>query len=208
VTRSECGSAAEDDPRKGGRLRPIRNVARNVANLDPGTSDVLRAAVVAALVSPAPSTLHALLSDRDPFGASVAAGSILLREEKRRTLLVAAAVPVHVALSLGWTVVLTRILPRKRPITEGALAGLVIAGLDLGLLGRRYERVRALSVLPQVADHVAFGIVVEMVLTRRSAWRRRSGGGTPVEAEMHKVNVPPPSGACVTLWGRRLLSGL
>jgi hypothetical protein len=60
--------------------------------------------------------------------------------------------------------VLAALLPRKRPIVEGAIAGVTIAAIDLGAVGRRYPLIRALDPLPQVADHIAFGIVVALVL--------------------------------------------
>jgi hypothetical protein len=123
---------------------------------------VLRAAAWAALLSGAPSTVHALATGRDPLEATLAAGSILLPRETDRARLAAAAVPVHLALSLGWTAVLDR--AGVRTARRGALAGLAIAALDLGLVGRRHPRVRALPLLPQVADHVAFGIVAALFL--------------------------------------------
>ncbi len=132
----------------------------------------LRAAVPAALVSGLPSTVHAVLAGRDPLEPSVAAGSILAPREQRSLPLLAAAVPVHLALSAGWAVVLAGVLPRKRPLLEGTLAGLTIAAIDLGLVGRRYPRIRALQTMPQVADHVAFGIVTALALTRQ-------GGAAP-----------------------------
>jgi len=81
---------------------------------------------------------------------------------------VAAAAVTHTGLSLGWalTLTVTLTLPR-RPVISGALAGLAIAALDLGVIGRRLPRVRGLPVLPQIADHVAFGALVEAVLRRR-----------------------------------------
>jgi hypothetical protein len=39
--------------------------------------------------------------------------------------------------------------------------------LDLGAVGRRYPRIRNLPVAPQLADHVAFGLVVGSVLASR-----------------------------------------
>ncbi len=48
-----------------------------------------------------------------------------------------------------------------------ALAGLAIAALDLGVVGRRYPRIRALATMPQVLDHVAYGATVGAVLSRR-----------------------------------------
>jgi hypothetical protein len=114
-----------------------------------------------------PSTIWALSAGRDPLAATLAAGSLLLPHETRRRRLLAAAVPVHVALSLGWAVVLARILPRGREVTGGAIGGLGIAALDLGIGARRFPRVRALPLLPQVADHVAYGASVGFVLARR-----------------------------------------
>ena len=123
---------------------------------------VLRAAAWAAVLSGIPSTVHALASGRDPLEPTLAAGSILLPREARRARLVAAAVPVHVALSLGWTVVLDR--AGVRGTRAGAAAGLAIAALDLGVVGRRIPRIRALPLLPQVADHAAFGAVAGKLL--------------------------------------------
>jgi hypothetical protein len=126
------------------------------------SSRTLRAGLAAAALSGAPSTVHALVTGRDPLAATLAAGSILLPGETRRGPLLAAAVPVHLALSLGWTVVLE--LAGVRRARAGAVAGLAIAALDLGLAGRRFARIRALPLLPQVADHVAFGAIAGRLL--------------------------------------------
>jgi hypothetical protein len=123
---------------------------------------VLRAATAAAAFSGIPSTAHAVLTGRDPLEATLAAGTILLPNETRRLRLVAAAVPVHLALSLGWTIVLDR--TGVRGAARGALAGLAIAVLDLRVAGRRFPRIRALPVLPQLADHAAFGAVAASLL--------------------------------------------
>jgi hypothetical protein len=128
----------------------------------------VRAGLVAAVVSGVPSTLHALLAGRDPLEATRAAGAMLLPRERRTGPLLAAAVPVHLALSLGWGVVLAGVLPRRRTVAWGALAGLAIAAVDLHVPGARTARVRQLATWPQVADHVAFGVTVG-VMTRLSA---------------------------------------
>jgi hypothetical protein len=133
----------------------------------PPLGDALAAGAVAAVLSGAPSTLHALLTGVDPLEASLAAGTLLLRHERRPVRLLAAAAVVHVALSLGWAVVLARVLPRRRTAGASALAGLAIAALDLGLVGRRFERIRALPLVPQVLDHVAYAVTVGVVLERR-----------------------------------------
>jgi hypothetical protein len=69
-------------------------------------------------------------------------------------------VPVHLGISLAWTLVLERVLPRRHGVFWGAAAGAVIALLDLQVPGRRTAAVRRLVVWPQVADHVVFGAVV------------------------------------------------
>ena len=129
--------------------------------------DGLVAGAVAAVLSGAPSTLHALATRSDPLGASLAAGMLVLPRERRRPVLVLAAVPVHLALSLGWALVLAALLPRRRTVAWATLAGLAIAALDLGVVGRRVARIRALPQLPQVLDHVAYGATVGAVLSRR-----------------------------------------
>jgi hypothetical protein len=138
------------------------------------TSDLrvgLRAGTFAAVLSGAPSTVHALATGRSPLDAVQAAGTLLLPDDAPPSARAAAGVVAHGAISLGWGVVLAVVLPRRRPVGWGALAGLVIAGVDLGVLGRRRPRIRALPLVPQVADHVAFGALVGAVVSR--AGRRR-----------------------------------
>ena len=127
----------------------------------------LRAALPAALLSGVPSTIHALIVRSDPFEATLAAGSLLLPREQRRGRLMAAAIPVHLGLSVAWTALMAALLPRRHPVIEGTLAGLAIASLDLGLIGRSFPRIRALQPLPQIGDHVAFGILAATLLARQ-----------------------------------------
>jgi hypothetical protein len=134
--------------------------------------DAFAAGVVAAVVSGTPSTTHALLTGRSPLEGALAAGSLLLPHEQRSGRLLLGAVPVHLALSLGWALALAAVLPRRWTVALGALAGLGIAALDLGVIGRRFGRIRALPQAPQVADHVAYGATVGAVLR----YRRARGG--------------------------------
>ena len=127
----------------------------------------LRAGVPAALLSGFPSTFHSLAVKSDPFEATLAAGSILLPREQRRGPLMAAAIPVHLGLSLTWTALMAALLPRRHPVLEGSLAGIAIAILDLGVIGPRFPRIRALQSLPQIADHLAFGIIAATFLARQ-----------------------------------------
>lgn len=131
------------------------------------TRDGLAAGAVAAVVSGAPSTLHALATRASPIEATLAAGTLLLPRERRPLVLVLAATAVHIVLSLGWALVLAALLPRRRTIAWASLAGIAIAALDLGVVGRRFPRIRALPQLPQWLDHLAYGATVGAVLSRR-----------------------------------------
>lgn len=126
------------------------------------------AGVVAGVVSGVPSTAWALVRRRDPLEATVAAGKVLLPGEGRRGVLLLAAVPVHFVISVGWGVVLARVLPARGSVFWGVVAGGVIAVVDLSLPGRRVAAVRRLPVLPQVADHLVYGGVVGFYLRRRA----------------------------------------
>lgn len=127
-------------------------------------TSAVRAGLLAAVVSGAPSTLYAVVTRRPLLEATEAAGSILLPDETRASRLVPAAGAVHVALSLFWSHVLARALPRGRPVLWGSTAGIAVAILDLLILGRRWEKIRDLPLAPQFADHVAFGLAVALAL--------------------------------------------
>ncbi|MBX5440839.1 MAG: hypothetical protein IRZ32_04845 [Solirubrobacteraceae bacterium] len=141
---------------------------------------VLRAGLLAAALSGAPSTLHALARGRSPLEAALAAGALVAGGRRPAAVRLAAAVPVHLAISLGWAAVLDRVLPPRRRAAWGALAGLGIAALDLGVVGRRVPAIRALPQGPQVADHVAFGAIAGAALgpppTSGPSAARRPGG--------------------------------
>lgn len=128
--------------------------------------DATRAGLIAAVLSGAPSTMVALARGEDVLEGARGAGALLLPRENRTLPLLAAATPVHVGLSLGWAVVLERLIPRGREPLGGLLGGLVIAALDLGVIGRRLPRIRALPQPRQWADHLAYGLAVGIVLGR------------------------------------------
>jgi len=115
--------------------------------------------LVAGVVSGAPSTAIAIVSGRPVLEAARAAGAVLGRPTLPRGLL------AHAAISAGWGVVLTTVLAGRRyPIAMGAATGAGIAALDLGLIGRRIPAICQLPLLPQVADHLAYGAAVGICL--------------------------------------------
>jgi hypothetical protein len=126
----------------------------------------LTAGAIAGVLSGAPSTAHALATGRSPLDALRAAGTLLVPDDASPRRLAAAGVVAHGALSLGWGVALAYLLPRRRTAVWGALAGVVIAGVDLGVVARRWPRIGALPRGPQVGDHVAYGALVGVVLSR------------------------------------------
>jgi hypothetical protein len=131
--------------------------------------DALHAGLVAAIVGGAPSTAIALARGDDVLEGARGAGTLLLPRETRTLPLLAAAVPVHLALSVGWAFALERFLPRGREPLGGLLGGLAIAALDLELIGRRLPRIRALPQPRQWADHAAYGLTVGIVFAQRRA---------------------------------------
>lgn len=139
---------------------------RYAARTSPGvgrSGQVLSAAALAGVVSGAPSTVHALATGRDPLAATRAAATLACGDRHDN---VVGGIVVHAAISVGWAAVLARLSVRSA--ATGAIAGIAIAALDLGLVGRHRPAIRALPLLPQVADHVVFGAVVGAYLGRRS----------------------------------------
>jgi len=129
--------------------------------------DALAAGAAGAVFSSVPSTAITLLRRESLLDGATAAGSILLPSERRTAALLAAAVPVHLALSLGWAAVMSALLPRRATVPAAVAGGLAIAALDLELIGRAFPRVRALPQGRQWADHVAYGLAVGLVVRRR-----------------------------------------
>ena len=129
--------------------------------------DALAAGLVAAVVSGIPSSVWTLARGGDLLAGGRAAGALLLPGEQRTVPLLAAAVPVHLTLSVGWAFALAAVLPRRHEPVYGAAAGLAIAALDLGVIGRRIPVIRELEQPPQWLDHAAFGFSVGLVLRRR-----------------------------------------
>ncbi|GHG08250.1 MULTISPECIES: hypothetical protein [Amycolatopsis] len=123
------------------------------------------AGAIGAVVSGIPSTAHALFIGADVLAATKAAGTLLPGRRNRPGI--AAGLIAHVVVSATWTGVLTAIARRHRlGAGGGAVAGLAIAALDLGIAARAYPAVRALPRGPQILDHLVFGAVVGALLER------------------------------------------
>ena len=125
---------------------------------------VLEAGLAGAVLSGVPSTAVALWRGEDVLDGARAAGRIVLPRETRTPVLLAAAIPVHLGLSLGWAAVLDAI--HAGPL-GGLAAGMGIAALDLGVIGRRIPAIRELPQPRQWADHAAYGLVAGACLRVR-----------------------------------------
>jgi hypothetical protein len=133
----------------------------------------------AALLSGAPSTLiswrrHGALGPvvGDLLRATRAAGTLLPPGEAG---LLRGAV-AHCVVSLAYGELLARALPQRRSALWGAGAGLGLGAVNLLGFGRRYPAIRALPLIPQLADNVAFGVIFALVADRwasvtASAWK-------------------------------------
>jgi hypothetical protein len=132
--------------------------------------DGVAAGLVGAALSGVPSTAWTLARGEDLLEAGRAAGSLLLGPDAPGPALLAVAVPVHLALSVGWATAFAALVPRGREVPGCLAGGLAVAALDLGLIAPRLApRVRALPQGRQWADHVAFGATVGAVLHARRA---------------------------------------
>ncbi|HWF34845.1 MAG TPA: hypothetical protein VG295_05725 [Solirubrobacteraceae bacterium] len=136
---------------------------------------IAEATAAAAMFSGAPSTLHALLSQ-----GGVRAAAVSVRDATRAIgTLVPPSRPglvrggaIHLIISALCAEVLARTLPAHRSAAWGAAAGLAIGLVNVGIIGRRFPAIRALPLVPQLADHVAFGTVFALVADRRRSAAR------------------------------------
>jgi len=142
----------------------IRNPGRRAG-------DALAAGLVSAVTGGVPSTAWALMTGRDVLASTRAVGAMLVDPQSGDLRLYAAALCAHLAISLFWAAVLATLLPRRRTIAWAVAAAAVIAVLDLRIIGRLFPEIYALAFWPQLADHVAWGATVGVVV----ALRRRAG---------------------------------
>jgi hypothetical protein len=128
----------------------------------------LRSAIVlAALGSGVPSTVRNAACGEPLLASTRAAGTMAVGDAAPALTKLAAGVAAHAAISTLWGTVLWYGLPRRHTIGWGALAGVGIAALDLGVIGARIPAIAELAVGPQVADHLAFGAIVGWAAGRR-----------------------------------------
>ena len=75
--------------------------------------DIIEAGVIGAATAGIPSTAYSLINGDDVLEGGRAAGAIVLPNETRTPVLLAAGAVVHLAISLGWAAVLAAVLPRQ-----------------------------------------------------------------------------------------------
>jgi len=129
----------------------------------------MEATAVAATLSGAPSTLDAFRRQRDLRSivvyvrdATCAVGTLV---PPGRPGFARGAI-VHFGISVLCGEALARTLPESNSLTWGAAAGLAIGVVGVGVIGRRFPAIRALPLIPQLADNHAFGAVFALVVDR------------------------------------------
>lgn len=137
--------------------------------------EIALATAAAATLSGLPSTTWAVITGGGILDATRAAGTLIPGRRDRPSLV--GGVVSHIVVSSFWTTVIATAAPRHRRLRprEGAAAGLLIAALDLGLIGRHYPAISALPAVPQWIDHAAFGALAAACLSRdtSTAWPER-----------------------------------
>jgi hypothetical protein len=131
---------------------------------------ITEATAAAAVLGGAPSTLLAAARCdwqlRPTLGylryATRAAGVVV---PPHRPSLIRGAL-VHGVMSMACGELLVRGLPERRRLLWGTCAGLALGVVNRGVIGRRIPAIAALPVVPQLADHVAFGAIFVAVLDR------------------------------------------
>lgn len=125
------------------------------------------AGLVAAVLSGAPSTLWALITNGDVGEATWAAGAMLIPTESPHLALFAAAGIVHGTVSAFWTIVAGALLPRRHTMWWALLLAASIGVLDLRLIAPAFfPSVAALAFWPQMADHLMWGACLGATLQR------------------------------------------
>ena len=132
-------------------------------------SDAAWAAGISGILSGIPSTAWVMVTGGDLLEAGRAAGNLHLPATASAGALLAAGGLAHAVVTAFWSVALSAGLPKRRTVLWGAAFSLGIAALDLGVIGQFFPLIKALAVGPQIADHLAFGVVAAAVI----AWRRK-----------------------------------
>jgi hypothetical protein len=135
--------------------------------------DGIAAAAVAGTLSGAPSTVHALVTGRGVLDSTRAIAGLVGLGGTPGPVQLATGAALHSAISLGWSTVAAFTLPRRYTVLAGALAGVVVGIVDLGIGRRRVPAMAVLPLGPQLADHVAFGALVGAVIAHRRSIRER-----------------------------------
>jgi hypothetical protein len=133
---------------------------------------VTEAIAAAAIFSGLPSTLYALRTGGSfrsavhyVYDATCAVGTLV---PPGRPGFMRGAI-AHLGISVTFGEALARTLPQRRSVAWGAAAGLAMGVINVGMIGRRFPAIRALPLIPQLADNVAFGALFAAVADRRQA---------------------------------------
>ena len=132
---------------------------------------VIEGALVASVLSGAPSVAHAVASSGGSARGAAAYGLDATRAigtlaPPRRPGLVRGSV-IHVAISVIVAEALAACLPRERSVIWGAVAGGAVGAVNLGVVARRwFPELARLPLGPQIADNAAFGAIFAAVADR------------------------------------------
>ncbi|MDB5811943.1 MAG: hypothetical protein JWN94_4065 [Betaproteobacteria bacterium] len=135
---------------------------------------------MATLFSGVPSTLFFIITGVDLWPPIQAVGEMVLPSSSEPSQIFIAAALVHGTVSVFWTLVVARILPVKHAPAYAIAASALIAVIDLRVIAPVFfPAVAALSFWPQVADHLAWGLLLGVTLEWSAKARARRRGAEP-----------------------------
>ena len=121
---------------------------------------------LAAVGSGVPSTVVTIARGGEPLQSTRAAGTLLVGESAPASTRLAAGGVSHVAISIFWGTLAWRSLPDRHTTAWGAVAGSGCRRARPRSRRPRFPAIRRLPRGPQVADHVAFGLIIGLCRAR------------------------------------------
>lgn len=129
-------------------------------------NQILIASIIAAVASGIPSTTYFIISGQNILLSIRAIGLIFFANSYPDYLILFVSACIHLMVSLFWCILLKLLMPQTKPLFFGIMAGIVIAVVDILLIGSHIPAIEHLAFLPQLADHILWGLIVTFIYSQ------------------------------------------